>query len=371
MVGQRVRFLAACAGLATAWAVGCNAQLAKLSDDESLPSATSGTGPGAGGGGGKSPVDPSLIALPCDGDDDCGGEPGLRCITVDADDTVLPSVFGSTTPSGVAGGYCTKDCTLDDECPFGSICVQNDTAGICVRTCEFGSPMLQALDEPLAADKCHGRDDLMCAPLTNGFDACLPVCGSDDQCGSRHCNLRMGLCTDEPRQGLPLGAGSCTPDDMETTDLNEDSCTGFCQPFSGDGLQPDLHSCSAWCSYGGELASTQNCGGPANGLCVFPADVNGLQSGTGDLAFCAGSCTSHDGCSWATGMFCFDLGVLETYHVGYCLVAESCPYGECTAADQVCTQTNYGPVCLEVRGGTNELLIPLGEAGQGGSGGGV
>jgi hypothetical protein len=88
----------------------------------------------------------------------------------------------------------------------------------------------------------------------------------------------------------------------------------------------------------------------------------------GDLAFCAGACQAHDGCSYASGMFCFDVGLLgdPTVGVGYCAAAEPCPQGMCSRPDETCTTTSYGPVCLQVQEGTNELLIPLGEAGQGG-----
>ncbi len=315
----------------------------------------------------------SVIGQACTDDVDCYGvSVAGRCAKPTNDEPFLSSFYqGGLVVGGPGNGYCTKECTTDEECPADSSC----RSEICVRNCEYGAPEGGPYDE-LSADKCHGRDDVICVPIQGGAALCIPMCGSDEDCGpDRGCDLRAGVCVDDPRQGLPLGAGPCEEEDDETPH-DEDACRGFCLPFETD-QDEAVHLCSALCSWGGDLETSQNCGGAAQGLCAYQSRTligdTEVVSQLGDAAFCTGSCADHGGCNFAEGFFCFDVGLLDTLGVGYCFSAAPCPSGvsDCDT-DEACTATASGPVCLEVDD-QDELTLPLGAAaptsGAGGGGG--
>jgi len=331
----------------------------------SSSSSSSSTTTSAGEGGS------SVIGMACTDDVDCfGGEVAGRCAKPTDDEPFLSSFYkGGNVVGGPAGGYCTKACTTDQECPADSSC----RSEICVRNCQFGAPEGGPYDA-LPADKCHGRDDVVCVPIQGGAALCIPMCGSDADCeGERGCDVRAGVCVDSPREGLALGAGPCDEDD-DSTPEDEDPCRGFCQPIGADD-GPPVHLCSALCSWGGDLEATQNCGGPAHGLCAYPSVTvvgdTDVVSQLGDAAFCTGSCADHGACNYAEGFFCFDVGLLDTLGVGYCFGAVACPSGsgDCDA-DEACTETAAGPRCLEVDDQA-ALVMPLGNAAPGSGGGGA
>ncbi|MBW2453832.1 MAG: hypothetical protein JRI68_04955 [Deltaproteobacteria bacterium] len=313
----------------------------------------------------------SVIGLACTEDVDCYGT-GVagRCAKPSDEEPFLSSFYqGGHVIGGPGNGYCTKECTTDEECPADSSC----RSEICVRNCEFGTPEGGPYDD-LPDDKCHGRDDLICVPIQGGAALCIPMCGSDADCGDgRGCDVRAGVCVDTPRQGLALGAGPCEVDDDDTPD-DEDPCRGFCLPFEADQNQ-EVHLCSALCSWGGDLDTSHNCGGPTQGLCAYQSRTligdTEVVSQLGDAAFCTGSCADHGACNFAEGFFCFDVGLLGTLGVGYCFGAVPCPGGggDCDA-DEACTETASGPMCLEIDDQA-ELTLPLGNAAPGsGAGGG-
>jgi hypothetical protein len=277
------------------------------------------------------------IGIQCGGDGDCGAN--LKCLTAEGDNVFLGG--------GPANGYCSKDCASDVDCPgTDSFCATPGAGkpGICLRTCTLG-PELMFLNDPLDPEKCHGRDDLRCAALnTPGKDTvCLPSCGNVDQCpAGRVCDPRSSVCVTKANTGLPLGA-KCDP--QATTP----ECAGICVGF-GDGIT----ACSSPCALGGEIdptdpASSPDCGGLNNGLCVYSA----AMSGAGDLGFCGGACTEQDDCQ-NPAFWCKDVGGLPK---GYCLGGTPCPNGQtdCKSAGETCKDTKYGPFCTNSK-------YPLGDA---------
>lgn len=295
-----------------------------------------------------------------------------RCAKSSDNEPIM--AVGNASVGGPAGGYCTKDCLEATDCPDGAVCVTSmDGTGVCMLECTHGTPEIEFLDDEHPADKCHGRDDQMCLPLQN-VSVCYPICGSDAECGGRKCDLRSGICTDTPANatGKPLGS-KCVPDDENTME-DENECAGICLTFVNEQNEPDARMCSAYCSRGGSLMTTQNCGGPEKGICVFGPSINDTPSANGDIGFCSGACDKHDVCNHEGGLFCFDIGLLDALGKGYCFGATDCPNGTECDVDELCTQTKYGPVCLEADpNNPTSTLIPLGEAavnsGSGGAGG--
>jgi hypothetical protein len=313
----------------------------------------------------------SVIGMACLDDAECGGTDGLgRCSKWSDDEPFLSSFYwGGGVVGGPANGYCTQDCATNDDCPADSSC----RSEICVRDCDYGAPEGGPYDL-LSPDKCHGRDDLVCVPIQGGDALCLPMCGSDAGCGDgRSCDYRAGVCVDTPRIGMAFGTGPCEEDD-ESSPEDEDSCRGFCLPFEAEQDEP-VHLCSALCSWGGDLETTEDCGGPAKGLCAYQGRIElgdtTVHSQLGDVAFCTGSCDNHGTCNYAEGFFCFDLGMLQTLGVGYCFGAVPCPGGgtDC-GLGEACTETAAGPMCLETDS-LDDLLVPLGAAAQAAGGGGA
>jgi hypothetical protein len=324
----------------------------------------------------------SFLGAACTDDTPCQGGAGGsgtagRCIKDSDSEAALATFWGEMSTGGPARGYCTADCVADADCQAldpNSICVGDaNGTGFCLAGCTFGSPMQSFIDEALPLDKCHGRDDLMCVPVSGGGAVCMPICGSDAECGSgRACDGRTGLCTDTPHTGDEPGE-ACTADDANTT-VDEDNCAGFCLTYVDDNGDPVARNCSNRCSLGGDLAATGNCGGPTEGLCLFGPSVNNVAAELGDMGFCAPGCQAHDDCNHTEGIFCFDIAASVDAGLGYCLTTSDCPSGDadCDVANGFkCTNTVYGPVCLEVDM-TGALFYDLGAAdgGTGGSGGG-
>lgn len=318
---------------------------------------------GSGGGG---PIAGDFAAV-CDSDGDCGE--GSYCVR-DVDDEALFTTFffgvDEATIGGPAGGYCTRDCLDAGDCP-GGVCITTGSRGLCAASCEYGQPT-GAADDPQPTDKCHGRDDLMCAAVQDGVAVCMPICGGDEECGEeRVCDRRLGICVDDTRPGLPHGS-ACEPDDAKT-EMDEDECAGFCATFHDAFGEAIASACTARCSYGGDLTSTPNCGGIQEALCGFRPLVNGVAAGLGDVALCAGACMQHDACNYGSGMFCLDVGLVDEVGKGYCVPADECPNGDECANGEACVATVAGDYCLQ-GDSPDELIFELGEAGQPGSGAG-
>jgi hypothetical protein len=290
------------------------------------------------------------LGIGCIADGDCG--PGLTCLT--AEGKIAPAI-GGLAVGGPANGYCSKSCATDDDCPGNSsLCygAAGGQMGVCLLTCDLG-PDLMFLDDPLDPAKCHGRDDVRCANVTATVTACLPTCGKDEQCTKgRVCDPRSAVCVDKANTGLPSGA-KCDP--MAQTP----ECAGVCVNFSGG-----TTSCSSPCGLGGDITdptAVNDCGGLDKGLCVYSPAGNG----PGDFGFCAPGCSAQDECQ-NSSFWCFGVSGLTGSKVnnGYCFGATACPKGQsdCTStnAKVLCTDTKYGPFCVDT-------TFPLGTAAPAGS----
>ena len=277
------------------------------------------------------------LALQCAADSDCGA--GLKCLTGDANNPILGG--------GAANGYCSKDCATDDDCPGNASFCLGATAGkpgICLLTCDIG-PKLSSPVEPLDEGKCLGREDLRCGAVnaSGQITACLPTCGSDDQCPTaKVCDPRSEVCVTTAHTGLPLGA-KCNP--MAPTP----ECAGLCINFSGGETM-----CSSPCVLGGvidfnDLEAVKDCGGLSKGLCAYSPTNNGA----GDFGICAQACKEQGDCQNPT-FWCGDVGLPDN---GFCFGGvKACPKGDADCADpETCADTKFGPLCLDPK-------YPLGTA---------
>lgn len=302
---------------------------------------TTGGAGGAGGKGATVTVTSSTgmmggaLGATCQSDSDCGT--GFTCL---APTDNLP-VFGG----GPAHGYCSKNCSTDADCPNGA-CLGDGADARCLEACVVGEPPLEFLDSPLDETKCHGRPDVRCQTVNN-TDMCVPTCLGDADCpAGLSCDPRFAVCVSAPNTGLPNG---------EPCDQMSDppDCAGICVSFTNG---PTM--CSNWCVLGGEDLSTE-CGGLEKGICVFSPAGHEL----GDSAFCTESCTKQDDCQ-NPAFWCFPVGGITGSAVpnGFCFGADDCLNGQadCTSPNE-CTDTIYGPKCIDP-------TFPLGGAGTGGGG---
>jgi hypothetical protein len=303
-------------------------------------------GEASGGSGGDSDL---VVGRACVSASDCGIDPSARCLGPDDDVPVFGALRGSTTAGGPAGGYCSKDCVMHTDCPLDSVCMEiNDTSGVCVLSCEYESPPFGGLNDPIPSSKCRGRTDSSCYLRALG-DLCIPHCGSDADCGTRSCDLRTGLCVDTPHAGEAVGIGGCELDDPLTM-ADENLCAGPCVDLGGGNSV-----CSQHCGLGGDVGD-HDCGGIDQGLCSFRPGSAGL----GDGGFCTIACQAHDDCAFSENLFCDHIGAIDD---GHCFPATACPNGNECDADELCTDTQVGMVCLQEDPVTAGMLrFPLGAA---------
>jgi len=243
------------------------------------------------------------------------------------------------------------DCLQNDDCPgTGSVCVTGtgEQSGECFLGCAIG-PELEFIDDPLSANKCHGREDVRCIS-TSSADYCVPVCGKDSQCEGRVCDPRTSMCQDTANTGKANGT-VCNENAS-----NEDGCAGFCQTFT----DPTPSICTTACVLGGALDG-DDCNGLTNGLCIYrPGGY-----GAGDFGRCAAACTKHDQCG-NPNWWCFGNNFLDfTGGNGFCFTADECTSGAQCDSDQYCVTTKHGKRCLEF----NPSMCNSGSGGGGGAGG--
>jgi len=278
--------LGTCSGSATA-TVTVSAEGAECTEGGVVP-----IGSGGGGGVGGSTGNPDSGGVPaignlgakCAADAQCTG--GLKCLSATTD-----IVMG--TPGSFPNGICTADCSTDlMACaPFGGLCVNFDDPNaampkrICLENCTLGTPA----DTDV---KCNNRLDVACGPVSATRTACLPLCGSDADCGGRKCGAG-GFCEDKARTGIPLG-GVCDSNAMDpgcagglclsvTDGSSEGICTGIC-------VLGTLETC--------DWRRTPVAGGPPVGTCWAPLDKGG---GGGDFGFCLPLCDVDGDCPKTPG----------------------------------------------------------------------
>lgn len=291
---------------------------------------------------------PSYLGLECVADSDCGM--GGKCLLASDNDAILGG--------GPAGGYCTKPCADDSECPNGTCLDDGAGNSECFLNCTFGDPPLESLNTPLDENKCHGREDLRCQELQSGAQICLPSCGSDDQCEGRSCDPRLSVCVDTPNTGKALGE-ACDPMAAMT------DCAGSCIGITGG-----KSMCTSPCAMGGAVETSYECGGADKGVCLYSPSGTGV----GDLGFCAETCQAHDQCQYPA-FFCFDLGLANVgLDYGICIDSKACTTNaDCDFLNGTCIETTVGKYCMSdlyPLGTLEPMGMGGGGAGGGGAGGG-
>jgi hypothetical protein len=257
-----------------------------------------GGGGGDSGGGGSSP-----LGATCSSNTECTG--GLTCLK--SSDNLAPG-------AGPPNGLCTADCTAQANqtlCKsFGGICVSFSAAtnkSYCMEPCTEGKATP-------ADSKCHGRLDTVCGALDSpGLFACVPLCATDADCGTRKCDLGTGLCTDVVTPGAPIGS-PCTVD--------RDCAGAICYPFE---VSPDASSTAGVCSALCRLGNIEGCkfrtsaldAGPPVGACLLSTST----ADVGDTGICAQLCDSVNDCGTTDSRWTcvFDPDVRTAFgHAGYC-----------------------------------------------------
>ncbi len=240
---------------------------------------TGGYGTGGYGTGGYGGSD--ALGKSCTTNADCGV--GLTCVT--ASSTALAG-------DGVANGYCTRTCAQASDCTAispGAQCVPFGAQSFCLQGCD-----------PAASYSCRDRADALCRSTNidgSGPIACYPQCVSSADCNGRTCDVRTGLCTDQPSTGDPVGA-DCNPN------AGTNTCAGFCVAFQGYGGGMCTELCNSN-SLGqpGACGSDPTPGSPQQAACIYQASAgNGGNVGIcGQLCNCDADCrATGDVCeSWA------------------------------------------------------------------------
>jgi hypothetical protein len=286
-------------GSATAGAGGSTTHAATTTSTTSSGGAGgNGTGgAGTGGAGGSGGVAPggSKLGAGCNATAECGT--GLTCLK--SSDNI-----SAQAPGGPGNGLCTVDCTTNQAIcgPLGGICIAVDasadagvTRAFCFESCAIG-PNPPAAPVP----KCHSRDEVVCEPVNNAetIFACVPLCVTDADCGTRKCEAASGLCVETPFPGKTVGSG-CTV----TLGVSNNECAGgLCLPITAipDGGTTTPGICTALCNLGAQEACGFRLGaldaGPPQGACVLPWGDTGYNSG--DLGLCLQLCDNSNDCSY-------------------------------------------------------------------------
>lgn len=100
----------------------------------------------------------AVIASAGCGDDDVGDEGTLvggDCST--SDDCEVRCQQGEEFPDGT----CTLPCNTDDDCPFGSSCIDEE-GGICLLSCEHPEDCRPGYTCKGEENRGHGGDSLVC-----------------------------------------------------------------------------------------------------------------------------------------------------------------------------------------------------------------
>jgi len=275
--------------------VGCSSSIGGVpADTGTAGSSATGTAQGTGGGattGGAGGAASASLGAECTQNAECSS--GLSCIKPTDN-------LSDQSPGGFGNGLCTVDCTNNPGiCGTSGTCVVMDSPvtansrAFCFESCALG-PALPAA--PVA--KCHRRPDVACRPVNREETvfACIPICVSDADCGTRKCDMASGLCVDTPMTGKTIGSG-CTASRMPSTEC----ASGLCLPIESipdGGTTPGI--CSALCTLGspgacGYRTTPLDAGSPA-GACVLPWGQMGYN--TGDLGLCLQLCDTNNDCGY-------------------------------------------------------------------------
>lgn len=221
-----------------------------------------------------------LLGATCRDASDCRAS--YSCLDSASDD-----VEGEGPSAGLCVLECARDASICERADASTTCVvlddrgtsdSLDDAAYCLPTCTLGDP------DP-DDDKCRGRIDMVCNEQTagTGVGFCRPACRSDLDCGDRHCNLRTGLCADQPPEGAGIGS-ACDPTAPE--------CAGGCIEHGSSYAE-----CSGVCRLGTPGCGQSTADGPPfNYYCYLDPSRMG---GVGDLGYCTKLCDCDDDCARA------------------------------------------------------------------------
>ncbi|MCX7943517.1 MAG: hypothetical protein N2746_03305 [Deltaproteobacteria bacterium] len=174
--------------------------------------------------------------------------------------------------TGFIGGYCSKDCTSFDNCPYdwennvSSLCVQvasNPTKRWCLKECNSNS-------------EC--RSEYVCYPLNSFEGVCWPRCDNPGRkCpGGYVCNVQTGLCEGTQDVGQPCGGtynyckkGLICAGPPNGQAYCYEACDHFVDAFCKDNsICVELDSETSICDFGGDV--------PAGGDCTYSDCKKGL-----------------------------------------------------------------------------------------------
>ena len=251
------------------------------------------------------------------------GETGIACgadTDCDAAETCV------TDADGFTGGYCSRQCGSDAECPMGSHCGDN---GFCMDECAVDADCRTGYlcfdsdangsnecwpaatgtgvvgDTCASITDCAGGADGFCIDESQGFTDgyCSVQCTDDAACGAgNHCSQQFGVCLDGCAADTDCRAGFvCGDGDGDA--INE------CFPGSnGPGVTGDVCAADADCSGGvGAFCITDDQGftdGYCSDQCTDDTDCAAGSHCSQQFGFCLDDCASDAECR--TGYACGD-----------------------------------------------------------------
>lgn len=198
------------------------------------------------------------------------------------------------TVSPFTGGYCSRTCASQADCPAGSECARNPSGGstLCLKDCASPGQSPGGCRSGYVCDK---------NPALSGVAVCTPGCaGSSSSCGAAPTCDASGLCCGKSGYACCASGPACG---------SGEACVGgYCQANACGGLSQPC------CAANACTASQTACSG---GSCV--------HCGAATQPCCAGS-------SCATGAVCVSGTCSTCGGLGQpCCASNSCTAGTCTA----------------------------------------
>jgi hypothetical protein len=227
---------------------------------------------------------------------------------------------------GAANGYCTLACRLAADCSTvdpSAICSSPgaDGRGVCLRGCLSKDPLpgeakcLDRVDQLCLSAAALGAEPFSTTERQRG--ACLPNCGSDEDCATRICDLASGLCVDRAAPGAGIGA-ACTADA---------ECAGaLCAE-----LTSGARFCSSACALGSLGCGFGTDANPRGAACIAPwLSQGGVTEGRQDLGVCIELCNATPDCAQPDWVCDTTRGGVPGSG-GACVPAADAPPGNATA----------------------------------------